>query len=245
MDVLSKFYPEKDIAGFSRNDHRIVFFNQVNAILESHMRVLDFGAGRGKWADVEKGYRLELTTLRGKCREVVGVDVDEAVLSNPLVDKSVVAKPSERLPFEDASFDLILSWAVFEHVDDAQFVAGELARVLKPGGWICAVTPSKWSYFAIFARLIPNRYHAALVTGLLGSGRKDKDVFPTVYKLNTLSALSRYFPPREFESFSYYHNGPPAYHGGNIYLARLWKLWMWLLPSVFSQQIHVILQKNK
>jgi SAM-dependent methyltransferase len=244
MDVLSRLYPEKNIAGFCRNDHRIVFFNQINALLRPDMSVLDFGAGRGKWADVEKGYRLTLTTLRGKCREVIGADVDDAVTSNSLVDRAVVLNPAERLPFGDAAFDLILSWAVFEHIDDPAFMAAELTRVLKPGGWICAVTPGKWSYFAIGARLLPNRYHAWFVTDVLKSGRKDADVFPTEYRLNTLSAIGRYFPAPAFESFSYYHNGPPAYHGGRFILAYLWKLWMWLMPPVFSQQIHVFLQKR-
>lgn len=160
---MSKLYPEYRIAGFPRNDHRIVFFSQVNAILRKDMSVLDFGAGRGKWAEVETGYKLAHTTLRGKCREIIGTDVDKAVLENPLVDKGIVVDPSKPLPFEDGHFDLILSWAVFEHIDDPGFIAAELERVLKTGGWICAVTPSKWSYFAIVARLIPNPYHAKFV----------------------------------------------------------------------------------
>ena len=244
MDVLSRLYPESRIAGFPRNDHRIVFFNQVNAILHPDMSVLDFGAGRGKWAQVEEGHKLALTTLRGKCREVIGADVDDAVLGNSLIDKGIVVSPSERLPVEDGYFDLILSWAVFEHVGNPAFVAAELARVLKPGGWICAVTPSKWSYFAIAARLVPNRYHARFVSGIIGSRRQDKDVFPTVYKLNTLRAINRHFPRSQFENLSYYHNGPPAYHGNRLIVAQLCRFWMWILPPTFSQQMHIFLRKR-
>lgn len=40
-----------------------------------------------------------------------------------------------RLPFEDASFDLVLSNAVLEHVADPAAVVRENARVLAPGGW--------------------------------------------------------------------------------------------------------------
>jgi SAM-dependent methyltransferase len=41
-----------------------------------------------------------------------------------------------RLPFSDGSFDVIVSNAVLEHVDDLHSVAGELARVLAPEGVI-------------------------------------------------------------------------------------------------------------
>lgn len=242
--VLSAFYPETRIDGFCRTDHRIVFFNQVNAILRPEMSVLDFGAGRGKWSESESGYRLALTTLRGKCREVIGTDVDDAVLENQLIDKGIVTDPSEPLPFADNRFDLILSWAVFEHIEDPLFVASELIRVLKPGGWICAWTPSKWSYYAIAARVVPNKYHARIVKLTDGGARRDEDVFPTVYKLNTLSTIARYFPTTKFENCSYYYNGPPKYHANKRSLIMLWRLWAWLLPSPFSQQIHAFLRKR-
>lgn len=244
MDILSRLYPEKRIAGFCRNDHRIVFFNQVNALLRPEMSVLDFGAGRGKWAEIESGYELALTTLRGKCREVVGTDPDPAVLKNVLVDRSVITKPSEPLPFANETFDLVISWAVFEHVGDPEFVAAELGRVLRPGGWICAWTPSKWSYFAIAARLIPQRYHAYFVRKTGSGGRRDEDVFPTVYKLNTLRAINRYFPRSQFEHFSYYHNGPPSYSANKLWLALFWCFWMWVTLPIFSQQMHVFMRKK-
>jgi SAM-dependent methyltransferase len=40
----------------------------------------------------------------------------------------------QALPFPDASFDMVLSHAVIEHVADASLYMRELARVLKPGG---------------------------------------------------------------------------------------------------------------
>ena len=81
--------------------------------------------------------------------------MDDAIRENPLIDRAIVLKPLERLPFSDDYFDLIVSWAVFEHIENPAFVSEELTRVLKPGGWLCAWTPSKWSYFAIAARIIP------------------------------------------------------------------------------------------
>ena len=243
-DVLAALYPERRIAGFSRNDQRITFFNQVNALIRPEMSVLDYGAGRGKWAELEEGYKLALTTLRGKCRRVVGVDVDEAVLENRLVDESFVTNGTDPLPFEDESFDLILSWAVFEHISNPEFAAAELTRILKPGGWICAWTPSKWSYFAICARFVPQEHHAPLVKWMGSRRRGEEDVFPTVYKMNTLRAIDRLFPRATYENCSYYYNGPPAYHANRWLLAAAWRFWMWLLPPMFAQQMHIFLRKK-
>jgi ubiquinone/menaquinone biosynthesis C-methylase UbiE len=44
----------------------------------------------------------------------------------------------ERLPFEDGSFDAILSLDVFEHVQDVSGVMAECRRVLAPGGMLLA-----------------------------------------------------------------------------------------------------------
>lgn len=45
------------------------------------------------------------------------------------------------LPFPPCSFDLVIAIAVLEHVADPQRCAGEIARVLAPGGHVYAVTP--------------------------------------------------------------------------------------------------------
>lgn len=43
-----------------------------------------------------------------------------------------------RLPFADASFDLVASTALFEHVDGVDLLADEMLRVLRPGGVVFA-----------------------------------------------------------------------------------------------------------
>jgi len=45
------------------------------------------------------------------------------------------------LPFEDGSFDAVFAEAVLEHVCDPQRVVSEIVRVLRPGGFVYAVTP--------------------------------------------------------------------------------------------------------
>jgi ubiquinone/menaquinone biosynthesis C-methylase UbiE len=41
---------------------------------------------------------------------------------------------AQALPFEDASFDAVVSTSVFEHLSDPAKAAAEVARVLRPGG---------------------------------------------------------------------------------------------------------------
>jgi SAM-dependent methyltransferase len=51
-----------------------------------------------------------------------------------------VACNIERLPFDDASFDLAVANWVLYHVADPRRAAAEIARVLRPGGRLVAAT---------------------------------------------------------------------------------------------------------
>ncbi len=56
-----------------------------------------------------------------------------------------VAADAERLPFGDASFDLVLGHAVLHHIPDLATAFGEFARVLAPGGTLLfAGEPSRY-----------------------------------------------------------------------------------------------------
>lgn len=134
-EILEQLYPEAKIGGFARCDHRVVFYSLVNELLRPDMQVLDYGAGRGKFDEVETGFKRDLTLIKGKVANVIGVDPDPVVLTNPEVDSGLVIGDDGILPLEDQSIDLVLSWSVFEHVEDAEVCAAELDRVLKPGGW--------------------------------------------------------------------------------------------------------------
>ena len=51
----------------------------------------------------------------------------------------------EKLPFDDATFDLVLSNHVIEHVGDQHLHLNEIRRVLKPTGCVYLATPNKSS----------------------------------------------------------------------------------------------------
>lgn len=50
-----------------------------------------------------------------------------------------------RIPFDDCSFDAVVSNQVMEHVQNKIEVFAEIDRVLKPGGVAVHVFPSRWS----------------------------------------------------------------------------------------------------
>jgi SAM-dependent methyltransferase len=96
------------------------------------MAVLDFGCGLGE----------KVRLLRQEHVKCVGAEVfysgstwDESALTE-LIDSGVISPiPADgRLPFDDSSFDVIVSDEVIEHVEDLHRVATELNRVLRPGG---------------------------------------------------------------------------------------------------------------
>jgi ubiquinone/menaquinone biosynthesis C-methylase UbiE len=71
-----------------------------------------------------------------------------------------VTADAEQLPFEDASFDLVLGHAVLHHIPDLPRAFGEFARVLAPGGTLLfAGEPSR--YGDRLAR-VPKRFAGAV-----------------------------------------------------------------------------------
>jgi SAM-dependent methyltransferase len=201
--------PELGAGGYTRNDGAVEFFTRVRALLSPTSVILEFGAGRGAVAEDPVAVRRHLGDLRGPGRRVVGVDIDTAVKANPLLDEAHVIDGPE-LPFDDATFDSIVGVSAFEHVEDPTWVARELDRVLKPGGWVCAVTPNRHGYIALGSRLVPNRWHQAVVCRLQ-PGREARDVFPTAYRMNSGRDLRRLFPASRFEHFTYGFDADPVY----------------------------------
>ena len=117
-------------------------------------RVLDFGCGPGYGSHF----------IAASADSVVGVDVSPESLEYArrtfprdnlafdVIDTSCV------LPYEDDSFDVVMSFQVFEHVEFPERYLQESRRVLKPGGVLLLVTPDRST------RLFPgqrpwNRWH--------------------------------------------------------------------------------------
>lgn len=101
---------------------------------EEGRRVLDVGPGDGWPALPFAAQRPDVT--------VVGVDASplrtEVCTSNArrlgLANATFVAADAARLPFDDASFDLVTAASSLEEAADSESVLRELVRVLRPGG---------------------------------------------------------------------------------------------------------------
>ncbi len=96
-------------------------------------RILDVGCGNG-WSAY---------TFAGRGFDVIGVDLNPAFFEPPPHPKLRLREGSVlQLPFEGASFDLIASYQMLEHVPDPEAALREMLRVVRPGGTITIVSPN-------------------------------------------------------------------------------------------------------
>jgi SAM-dependent methyltransferase len=87
------------------------------------------------------------------------------------------------LPFRDQVFSMVFSRSVFEHLAEPDLVMEEINRTLKPGGFCVILTPNRFDYSSLVARLTPQWFHGWFVNRLYGSNTYD--TFPTLYRANT------------------------------------------------------------
>jgi SAM-dependent methyltransferase len=243
MDFTYRLHSEKNVDGFTANDGTIRFYGFVQAaILKTKARdVLDFGAGRGSaFHDDPSLYRRHMRDLRTFGANVTACDVDEAVRSHPASHTHVVIKPDERLPFADESFDIVVSDMTFEHIVNAPFVAGELVRVTRPGGMICARTPNRAGYVRLVTGLIPERLQGHLLARAQPE-RKAEDVFPTVYRMNSLAQVRRLFAGCTVNH--YYDAAEPAYYFGNRLIYGAFQFAHKLMPLSLSTGLCLFIKK--
>lgn len=71
----------------------------------------------------------------------------ELFAANGLDPHRIIAVTDNKLPFDDASFDIVYSRNVLEHTQNPMAVFLEALRVLRPGGILHAETPNFLSYF--------------------------------------------------------------------------------------------------
>ncbi|EGV20675.1 class I SAM-dependent methyltransferase [Thiocapsa marina] len=242
--VLQTWFPEVGAGGFTALDGSIEFYGRVQALLRPEMHVLDFGAGRGAaLLDDPVAFRRDLRRFKGRVARVVACDVDEAVLSNPGADERLVIPLDAGLPFADNAFDLIVSDFVFEHVTNPALVSAELRRILKPGGWLCARTPNKYCPVSLVTRLIHNSGHTKILRWAQPN-RREIDVFPTAFKLNSKRDLDAWFPVETFTHFTYRYEPEPGYFFNNRHVLALMLVVAWLLPPVMKTNLFIFLRKR-
>ena len=104
---------------------------RATLLAEASGDVLEVGAGTG----------LNLTHYPGEVSTLTVTEPDASMLrrlehlaGRARQSTTVLRAPAEDLPFEDASFDTVVSTLVLCGVDDQPRAVREIRRVLKPGG---------------------------------------------------------------------------------------------------------------
>lgn len=140
--------------------------------------VLDLGAGAGIVSQMN---------FRGIAARVCGVDLDPRVEANPFLDEGRVGD-GQSIPYPDASFDVVFSDNVLEHLERPVEVFLEVSRVLRPGGVFVFKTPNKWHYMPLISRCTPHVFHQWINRK---RGRAEEDTFPTIYRANSPGDIRR------------------------------------------------------
>ena len=181
---------------FSRTQYREL----IHKYAASGHRLLDAGCGR----------YLEFSKELADNVHVFGVDLEPTLETHNQRSPFGVRGNLGQLPFPDNYFDLIISRSVIEHLEDPSVVFREFHRVLKPGGRVILSTPNKYDYVSVIARITPYSFHRKLASKTLQVS--EDDVFPTLYRANTLSKLGKElrsagFIQQELKAINHY----PAY----------------------------------
>lgn len=131
---------------------------------KGRLRILDCGAGTGCFAE-------ELA----QAHEVHVLDDHEEslrLLRSKFPAGQVHSLGADgRLPFEDASFDVITALDVLEHIEHDDAALAEMHRVLRPGGLMVATVPASmrlWSDWDVSLHHF-RRYDSRMLATLFGN----------------------------------------------------------------------------
>lgn len=125
--------------------------------LKNEEKLLDVGCGTGSLLIVAKKLYPQITA--------VGIDIDEKILKiakNKTIKENLkiefIKTSSNKLPFNDSSFDIVVSSLVFHHLplDVKKQTIGEVKRILRKGGQFLLVDFGKTNnlWINIFYRLV-------------------------------------------------------------------------------------------
>jgi SAM-dependent methyltransferase len=184
----------------NRKFHDELYRDVIRRYLRPGARLLDAGCGR----------YLRFCRQFTSIADVVGVDLETTFETDNRRRPFAVRGDIGALPFAPAHFDMVISRSVVEHLEHPARVFQEFFRVLRPGGTIVLITPNKYDYVSLIAAVTPYWLHRSLVSRIFRIPADD--VFPTLYRANTLRAMRRAMTSaglveRELDTINHY----PAY----------------------------------
>lgn len=131
---IETFRKRDDFGPFNAN----VRFVEKTGALGRGAKILEIGSGKGRL----------LNHFLGLGYDIRGVEINrEYIAASRELFGQLPLTPvdSERLPADDESLDVVMSFDVFEHIPDTDGHLREVTRVLKPGGAYLLQTPNKWT----------------------------------------------------------------------------------------------------
>lgn len=112
--------------------------------IKDGVRLLDVGCGTG--------YFTRLLSSGGEMVTASGIDLEEPFIEYAKKEAAEQGLPIEfivgdalSLPFEDNTFDAVVSHTFFTSIPDPERAMAEMIRVIKPGGIISSVTPMSFA----------------------------------------------------------------------------------------------------
>jgi ubiquinone/menaquinone biosynthesis C-methylase UbiE len=154
-EFYEEFFEQKDLEVFDK-DRRSTLRQEtiVNFLAKHappHASVLDVGCGLGEvLGALPPQYQLS------------GMDYAKSnveISTRRLKDRAVIKQGSiYEIPFPDASFDVALCLEVLEHIEDDARAVRDMARVLKPGGFLIAAVPYTY-YWPEYLKLMGHFRH--------------------------------------------------------------------------------------
>jgi ubiquinone/menaquinone biosynthesis C-methylase UbiE len=157
------------------------------AALRSRVRLghrwLDVGCGRQILPD----WILDQTDLVAAAKLTVGLDYTTDSLKGNRQLSHLVVGDIESVPFAAESFDIVSANMVVEHIEKPIEALREIYRILRPGGCFVYHTANSKFYITFVASLLPQSVKNRIIR--VAEGRKEEDVFPTRYMMNSLKAI--------------------------------------------------------
>jgi ubiquinone/menaquinone biosynthesis C-methylase UbiE len=189
---------DKHYAG--RKFHDVLYRELIRKYLQPGQRLLDAGCGR----------YMKFCKEFSDVARVVGIDLETTFETDNRSAPFGVRGDLSHIPFPSNHFDMVISRSVVEHLEDPPQVFKEFCRVLRPGGKVVIITPNKYDYVSLLAAITPYALHRSLVSKIFQVS--PDDVFPTLYRANTLSSIGKAmtsagFVERELNTINHY----PAY----------------------------------
>ncbi|QQS35701.1 MAG: methyltransferase domain-containing protein [Ignavibacteriales bacterium] len=185
--VFKKFYSDRAKSGTR------IFYELINSHLNYESVVLNLGAGP---TSIEENRKL-----KGKVKRYVGADIDPLVLGNSDLDEAYVIENGV-LPFNNATFDFVISDFVLEHIETPLIFLSEVHRVMKPNGSFFFRTPNRNHYVPLISYLTPHWVHVKVSNKVRGLPKETHEPYQTYYRMNSkhkLMSLSKQVGFSKFE----------------------------------------------